>query len=202
MLRNDLSWIVALHGYRCICTACYRSSGKGLGGSTEHLQSVVATLNGIEAILTCTKKFSEHGTIQAEACAALTCLCAESLANKEKLLELDGIRRINCAYDSSVDAENGINTRMQACLALSTLAVHPKALKDIRTYELETTPNHGMVTKVNLFLKDESSSQSEDFPDKLLRVMPGLLKLVPRGDEDDDRSLRKFSVGATRDKTC
>ena len=176
MKTHSNSWIVALHGCQCLANICKRSP------SLLHSQPVV---DGIPVIISCMKIFQDNVAIQSEACAALSFICINSPFNKERLNEMDGINRINYAYDLFSTNPSVVN-KIRACTALTTLAVDPNILEDIE--------DKGIFAKFETLLKQDQTIDGE-----LHEAILDLLILAPV--EKNTRMLM-FRDGAREDETC
>ena len=175
MKTHSNSWIVALHGCQCLANICKRSP------SLLRSQPVV---DGIPVIISCMKIFQDNVAIQSEACAALSFICINSPLNKKRVNEMDGINRINYAYDSFSATPSVVN-KIRACTALTTLAVDPNILEDIE--------DKGIFAKFETLLKQDQTIAGE-----LHEAIRDLLVLAPN---EENRKLL-FRDGAREDETC
>jgi hypothetical protein len=173
--EHSNSWIVALHGCQCLANICKRSP------SLLRSQPVVDV---IPVIISCMKIFQDNVAIQSEACAALSFICINSPLNKKRVNEMDGINRINYAYDSFSATPSVVN-KIRACTALTTLAVDPNILEDIE--------DKGIFAKFETLLKQDQTIAGE-----LHEAIRDLLVLAP--DEENRKLL--FRDGAREDETC
>ncbi|KAL7543729.1 hypothetical protein ACHAXR_013251 [Thalassiosira sp. AJA248-18] len=175
------SGTVALHGCRCLAHVCAMSP-------TLSLSRPVVD-DGIPAIISCMEAFQEHITVQSECCAALSAICIKSPLNKERVCELGGIGRINHAYDCysmTRYEDHCVTTKIRACIALTTLAVDPVLLSDIR--------GKGIITKFERLVEEDS-----DIPATLLSTIRDLLTLA--SDADNLYQNLEFREGSSEDET-
>jgi len=125
MLAHPTSSIVALYGCRCIANICAQSP------SSELFQHVIASSNGILAIIVCMDTFQEHRIVQSEACTALHAICNNSPQNKEQVWRLGGVDRIFRAYNSYCWSEEmSTTTKIRACVAINTLLYDCRVVSD------------------------------------------------------------------------
>mmetsp|Transcript_27539 Transcript_27539/g.58846 ORF Transcript_27539/g.58846 Transcript_27539/m.58846 type:complete len:1633 (-) Transcript_27539:1946-6844(-) len=175
------SGIVVLHAFRCLTNVCSRSQTYVLS------QPVV---DGIPVIISCMKTFQDNIIVQSEACAAISAIAVCSPSNKERIHHLGGIGRINCAYDTysmTPYDDQCVVTKIRACIALTTLAVDPIVLSDIR--------EKGILVKFEGLLNED-----QNMPGKLRHAIQDLLALASN-EENMDRYL-EFWEGASEEDTC
>jgi len=171
------SGVVAKHGCRCLATACAMPSSQEFNGEII-----------IGEIIQCMEIFNEHITVQSEACAALSAMCINSPSNKEKVQQEGGIDRIKKAFDScsmNPHEDPFLTTEIRACTALTTLAVDPIALSDIK--------DKGIIIKFERLVEEDSS-----MPARLRGAIQGLLDL----DEEDSEQSLVFREFSSEDETC
>mmetsp|Transcript_27538 Transcript_27538/g.58835 ORF Transcript_27538/g.58835 Transcript_27538/m.58835 type:complete len:1552 (-) Transcript_27538:1946-6601(-) len=175
------SGIVVLHAFRCLTNVCSRSQTYVLS------QPVV---DGIPVIISCMKTFQDNIIVQSEACAAISAIAVCSPSNKERIHHLGGIGRINCAYDTysmTPYDDQCVVTKIRACIALTTLAVDPIVLSDIR--------EKGILVKFEGLLNED-----QNMPGKLRHAIQDLLALASN-EENMNRNL-VFREGASEEDTC
>jgi hypothetical protein len=175
MKTHSNSWIVALHGCQCLANICKMSP------SLLRSQPVV---DSIPVIISCMKIFQDNVAIQSEACAALSFICINSPLNKERVNEMDGMNRINFAYDM-LSTTPSVANKIRACTALTTLAVDPNILGDIE--------DNGIFAKFETLLEQDQTIASE-----LHEAILDLLILAP---DEENRKLI-FRNEAREEETC
>ncbi|KAL7549594.1 hypothetical protein ACHAWF_012865, partial [Thalassiosira exigua] len=172
MRSHPDSSFVSIHGCRCVANTCARSPSLSL--SRPAIDSIPEILSRMDA-------FGDDATLQSEACAALSAMCINFPSNKEQVQSLGGVDKIDHVLELG-----GVRPRRNACVALTTLAVDPVVLSEIR--------EKGILAKVERLLEVDS-----DVPAELQRVVGGLLGLAAEA-EGGDRDLA-FPEGAGEDET-
>mmetsp|Transcript_37415 Transcript_37415/g.112142 ORF Transcript_37415/g.112142 Transcript_37415/m.112142 type:complete len:1115 (-) Transcript_37415:70-3414(-) len=128
-------------GCAVICNLCYtgnalkRDDGDGAGGqdgAAAAVRSAFAAEGGVESLVALLQRRSRDGKddegrldLQAEACAALTALCVDSAASKEKVAEAGGLRALVGVYRDQIgrNVPEARILRQRACETLASLAV-------------------------------------------------------------------------------
>ena len=174
MLTNSNSGIVSLHGCRCLFNIC---------SSSPTLLLSEPVVDGISVVLSCMDTCQYDSAVQSEACAAISAICRNEPTNKERVHRLDGVGSIMKAFDLISTAPNekpSVETKLRACIALTTLAVDPIVMCDIQDKgifsKLETlieedptiTPelHHAIQDLLNLAIDDENMGRNLVFQER------------------------------------
>ena len=177
------SAIIALHGCRCLANVYSELKKRGI-------YDAAVCADCIPEIISCMDTFQEQGImIQSEACAALSAICRESPADKERVQQLGGIDRIIRAYDSysmSPFEDHFLAAKIRACVALTTLAVDPIILSDIR--------EKGIIAKF------EREEKNPNVSGELQSAIHRLLTLAVDAENMDQNLV--FRDGASEEESC
>lgn len=181
MLAYSNSGIVALYGCRCLVNLCSSSPTLLLSKPVD---------DGISAILTCMNTWQNDFAVQSEACNAISVICRNEPTNKDRVHRLDGVSCIMRAFDliSTTPLENlSVETKLRACIALTTLAVDPIVMCDIQ--------DKGIFSKLETLIEEDSA-----IPAELHHAIQALLNLAS-DDENMERNL-VFQERASEEGAC
>jgi len=177
--RHRNSGIAVLHALRCLVNVC------------SCLQTPVLSkqiVDGIPVIISCMD--TNQIVVQSEVMLLISAIARNSSLNKERIHQLGGIEKINCAYDMNTTTpydDQSVVTKIRACSALTTLAVDPIILSDIQ--------EKGIIWRFERLLDDDPN-----IPEKLRNAIQDLLTFALNEQNSDEKLILREE--ASEEETC